>query len=133
MAAFSSSSLLNSLLTNSSNISPSSKVSLEKIDDGVPTGLVRRLELPDLPGDEEGLKLNGGLTISSFGLIMFCLLSWSFGIDLLKQGPLVAAACAGSLSDGPVNRCTICWKLLESVCTNVVRGLQLVAVWHAGT
>ncbi|GMI93137.1 hypothetical protein HRI_002983000 [Hibiscus trionum] len=118
-----------SLVRNFRNIS---KVSLEKIDDGVPTGLSRRLELPDLPGDVEGLKLNGGLTISSFGLIMFCLLSWSFEIGLFKPGPFVVAACAGSPSDRPVNRCTISWKVLESVCTNVVKGLRLVAVRHAG-
>ncbi|KAK5793286.1 hypothetical protein PVK06_034434 [Gossypium arboreum] len=111
--------------------SSSRKVSLEKIVDGVPTGLARRLELPDLDGDVAGLKLNGGLTISSFGL-MLCLLSWSFEIGLFKPGPFVAAPCAGSLSDGPVNRCTISWKVFESVCTNVVKGLQGVAVWLAG-
>ncbi|KAE8696263.1 putative pentatricopeptide repeat-containing protein [Hibiscus syriacus] len=118
----------------SRSFSSISKVSLEKIDDGVPTGLVRRLELPDLRGDVQGLRLNEGLTISSFGLIVFFRLSWSLGTGLFKAaGPFAAAAaCAGSLSDRPVNRCTTSWKLLQSVCTNVVKGLQVVVAWLAG-
>ncbi|OMO61144.1 putative pentatricopeptide repeat-containing protein [Corchorus olitorius] len=100
--------------------------SLENIEDGVPTGLVRRLEHPDLDGDVAGLKLNGGFTISSFGL-MHCLLSWSLEVGLFKPGTLVAAPSCTASSDGPVNRCTTSLKVFESVCTNVVKGLPLVA------
>ncbi|KAK8655567.1 hypothetical protein V6N13_108141 [Hibiscus sabdariffa] len=97
----SNSSLSNAPFANSSNFLPSSKVSLDRIDDGVLIGLVRRLELPDRPGD-------------------------------VADRDLVGVACAGSLSDGPISRCTISWKVLESVCTNVVKGLQVVAAWLAG-
>ena len=130
--AFSSSSVFNSIFADSSLFSTSSRDSLEKIVDGVPTGLVRRLELPDIDGDVAGLKLNGGFTISSLGL-MYCLLSWSLGVGLFEPGPFIAPPpCAASLSDGPVNCCTTSRKVFESVCTKVVKGLQLVEAWLAG-
>ena len=129
--AFSSSSVFNSLFADSSLFSSSSRDSLEKIVDGVPTGLVRRLDPPDL-GDVEGLKLNGGFTISSLGL-MYCLLSWSLEVGLFEPGPFIPPPpCAASLSDGPVNRCTTSRKVFESVCTKVVKGLQLVEALLAG-
>ncbi|KAF5745080.1 Protein SUPPRESSOR OF SILENCING 3 [Tripterygium wilfordii] len=100
----------------------------EKIVDGVPTGLGRKPAIPDMLGELEGLKLTGGLTISSFGL-MYCLLSWSLVVCLLMPVAFVTAPCAASPSDGPVNRCTTSRKATVSVCTKVVKGLQLPASW----
>ena len=65
-----------------SALSPSIKDKSENNEEGVlPTGLVKRLVIPDLDDGvvPMGLKLKGGLTISSFGLI-HCLLSWSLEV-----------------------------------------------------
>ncbi|KAK3211335.1 hypothetical protein Dsin_016041 [Dipteronia sinensis] len=122
--AFSSSWLFNS---DSSLFSSSSNDSFEKIVDGVPTGLGITLGVPGFDGDEPGLRLIGGLTISSLGLV-YCLLSRSLAVCLFEPATFVAA----SLSDGPVKRCTISRKVFVSVWTNVVMGLQPAAPWLAG-
>ncbi|KAJ0040056.1 hypothetical protein Pint_27557 [Pistacia integerrima] len=104
LMAFASSWLFNSLFACSSLFSSSPMDSFEKIVDGVPTGLGRILEFPDLDGDEPGLKLIGA-----------------------------APSCVpASLSDGPVKRCTTSLKVFESVCTNVVNGLPPATPWLAG-
>ncbi|XP_020540099.1 putative pentatricopeptide repeat-containing protein At5g08490 [Jatropha curcas] len=104
----------------------------EKIVEGVPTGLGRREGFRDVVGDVKGLKLTGGLIISSLGL-RCCLLSWSLDVGLLMPATFVAAVpCTASLSDGPVNRCTISRKAFVSVCTKVVTGLQPAGAWLAG-
>ena len=116
--AFSSSSPV-----SGSALSPSIKDRLESNEEGVPTGLGKRLVLPDLDDGVVlvGLKLRGGLTISSFGLIIHCLLSWSLEvvgffcvavfIDVASGGTVAALL----FSDGPVKRCTISLKVLVSV------------------
>lgn len=126
--AFSSSSSV-----SGSALSPSIKDRLESNEEGVPTGLAKRLVLPDLDDGVVplGLKLRGGLTISSFGLIIHCLLSWSLEVvgffccvaDLTAVASGTAAAAL--FSDGPVKRCTISLKVLVSVWTNVVTGLHV--------
>ncbi|KAK1588915.1 hypothetical protein Q3G72_028568 [Acer saccharum] len=109
------------------------KDSFENIVDGVPTGLGITLGVPGFDGDEPGLKLIGGLTISSLGLV-YCLLSWSLAVCLFVPPTFVATPSfvAASLSDGPVKRCTISRKVFVSVWTNVVMGLQPAAPWLAG-
>lgn len=123
--AFSSSSMFVVQLSGSA-FSPSIKDKLENNEEGVPTGLVKRLVLPDLDDGvvPVGLKLRGGLTISSFGLIHF-LLSWSFEVGLFCMAVFITVASAALFSDGPVKRCTISLKVLVSVWTNVVTGLQV--------
>ncbi|KAK4841145.1 hypothetical protein QYF36_027102 [Acer negundo] len=108
------------------------KDSFEKIVDGVPTGLEITLGVPGFDGDEPCLKLIGGLTISSLGLV-YCLLSWSLAVCLFVPPTFVATPSfvAASLSDGPVKRCTISRKVFVSVWTNVVMGLQPAAPWLA--
>lgn len=106
--AFSSSSPFISPTVDSPLLSCSHSDNFEKIVDGVPTGLGRRTGLfpPVGDGDVKDLKLTGGLTISIFGL-MYCLLSWSFVVDLFTPASFGGAAGAGGvllLSDGPVNR-----------------------------
>ncbi|CAA7027030.1 unnamed protein product [Microthlaspi erraticum] len=126
--AFSSSSMFVVQLTGSA-FSPSIKDKLENNEEGVPTGLGIRFVLPDLDDGVVplGLKLSGGLTISSFGLI-HCLLSWSLEVGLFCVGIFITVAsgtAAALFSDGPVKRCTISLKVLVSVWTNVVTGLQV--------
>lgn len=125
--AFSSSSMFVVQLSGSA-FSPSIKDKLENNEEGVPTGL-KRLVLPDLDDGvvPVGLKVRGGLTISSFGLI-HCLLSWSLEVGLFCVAGLIAVAsgtAAALFSDGPVKRWTISLKVLVSVWTNVVTGLQV--------
>lgn len=128
--AFSSSSMFVVQLSGS----PSIKDKLENNEEGVPTGLVKRLVFPDLDDGvvPVGLKLRGGLTISSFGLI-HCLLSWSFEVGLFCMAVFITVAsgvaAAALFSVGPVKRCTISLKVLVSVWTNVVTGLQVVATF----
>ncbi|KAF5751757.1 Protein SUPPRESSOR OF SILENCING 3 [Tripterygium wilfordii] len=129
--ALSSSSPFKSATADAILFSSSCMDSFEKIVDGVPTGLGRKPAFPDLLGELRGLKLTEGLTISSFGLI-YCLLSWSLEVCLLMPVAFVAAPCAASPSDGPVNRCTTSRKATVSVCTKVVKGLQLPASWIVG-
>lgn len=112
--------------------------SFEKIAEGV-TGLGSKPEFPVLVGetwcwsvDVPGLNGKGGLTISSLGL-EYCLLSWSLAVGLFMPATFIAApSCAALLSDGPVKRCTISRKVFVSVCTNVVKGLQLAVPWFPG-
>lgn len=131
--AFSSSWLFNADIADSTLFSSSIMDSFAKIVDGVPTGLAGKLGVPDLDGDEPGLKMIGGLTISSFGLV-YCLLSWSLEVCLFMPATFAAAlSCeAVLLSEGPVKRCTTSLKVFVSVCTKVVNGLQPAAPWLAG-
>lgn len=104
-----------------SAFSPSIKDKLESNEEGV--------VLPDLDDGvvPVGLKLRGGLTISSFGLI-HCLLSWSLEVGLFGREVFItvgSGAAAALFSDGPVKRWTISLKVLVSVWTNVVTGLQV--------
>lgn len=126
--AFSSSSVSGSAL------SPSIKDRLESNEEGVPTGLAKRLVLPDLDDGVVlvGLKLRGGLTISSFGLIIHCLLSWSLEVvGFFCCVAVFIAVASGTtapallFSDGPVKRWTISLNVLVSVWTNVVTGLHV--------
>ncbi|EEF44528.1 pentatricopeptide repeat-containing protein, putative [Ricinus communis] len=105
-------------------------VGCQRKQKGVLTGLGRKGFL-DVVGEVKGLKLTGGLTITSLGLV-YCLLSWSLDADFLIPATFAAAApCAASFSDGPVNRCTTSRKAFVSVCTKVVKGLQLAVPWLA--
>ena len=81
--ALSSSSLFVVQLSGSA-LSPSIKDKLETNEEEVLSGSVKRLVIPDLDNGflPVGLKLRGGLTISSFGL-MHCLLSWSLEVGFL--------------------------------------------------
>lgn len=126
--ALSSSSLFVVQLSGSA-LSPSIKDKLENNEEEVPSGFVKRLVIPDLDDGvvPVGLKLRGGLTISSFGLID-CLLSWSLEVGLFCIAVFITVAsgtAAALLSDGPVKRCTTSLKVLVSVWTNVVTGLQV--------
>lgn len=135
MAFSSSSSVFVVQLPWSALSPPSTKDRLESNVEGVPTGLVKRLVLPDLDDGvvPVGLKLRGGLTISSFGLIMHCLLSWSLEVGFFCVAVFVVVVASGTgtvtaatlFSVGPVKRCTISLKVLVSVWTNVVTGLQV--------
>ena len=130
--ALSSSSLFVVQLSGSA-LSPSIKNKLENNEAEAPSGLVKRLVIPDLDDGvlPVGFKLRGGLTISSFGL-MHCLLSWSLEVGFLWMAVFIAVAsgiAAALLSDGPVKRCTTSLKVSVSVWTNVVTGLQVATFW----
>jgi len=127
--AFSSSSVFNSGITDSSFFSLSIIVNWDNKVEGV-VGLGRRLELPDpglggklelldLEGDEHApvLKCKMGFTISSFGFMDF-LLSWSFEVVLFVVETFAAASptfAAALASEGPVKRCTTSLNASEFV------------------
>lgn len=90
-----------------SALSPSIKDKSKNNEEGVHSGLVKKLVIPDLDDGvvPVGLKLRRGLTISSFGLIN-CLLSWILEVRLFFA---VASGIAAALLfyERPVKLCTI--------------------------